>query len=125
MSHQRPPTPVTSAKTAGVPDPMDDTLDAAFARALAALDGNEGLVNRVLDAIRQRQRRRTLILLTAVLTAGLICVVNGLPLVTLAAESLVSLDRETWTGQLPTILSGAVVLFGCTAFFQMLIEDDV
>lgn len=126
MSDERTPPPATGPSAASEAlSAVEDRLGAAFTRALAVLDGNDVLVNQVLTAIRRRQRRRTLILMTAILTAGLICVINGLPLVTMAAESLISLDRDTWTGQLPTILTGAVVVFGCTAFFQMLIEDDV
>ena len=126
MSDMRTPSPATGAASDSASlDAMDERLDAAFARALTALDGNDALVNQVITAVRRRQRRRTVVLMTAILAAALICVINGLPLVATAAESLASLDRHTWAGQLPTILTGAVVLFGCTAFFQMLIEDDV
>ena len=108
---------------------IDKRLQAAFDRALTALDqdldSDRRMFNRIMRRVRRRQRLRTVILLGAGFVAALVAVVNGLPLIVTATEALSSVSTGQWTAQLPTILAGAAVVFGCVAFFQMLIEDDV
>lgn len=104
---------------------IDRLLTDAFDRALDSADQTDVMLERIMTRIRVHQRRRFILMTVIGLAAMLIVLTNGLPLVGLALEALGSVKPADWSTQLPTILVGAVVVFGSVAFIHMLVEEPI
>jgi Na+/proline symporter len=103
-------------------DGVDALLTGAFERALDSMSQID-VVDRVMNRIRTRQRQRMIILLGVGFVAAVICVVNGLPLIGIAAGTLSEVNLADWSTQLPVIFAVLAVVGGVLACFHLLVEE--